>query len=122
MVTGDRGAAAVWSLALTVALVSVALVIAMIGGVAVSRARAATVADLAAVAGARDASCDHARAVVESNGMRLAQCSMDQGDVVVRVMVAPPATAQRVASALGADLGDIEAQARAGYVLADSPG
>ncbi len=119
--TGDRGAAAVWSLALTALLVAAALVVAMVGSVGVARARAATVADLAAVAGARTGSCISAREVADRNGMRLSDCMVDDGDVVVRVETSMPALAGRVLSALGGRVG-IKADARAGYVGYDSPG
>lgn len=115
MVTGDRGAAAVWSLALTVLLVVVALVIAMVGSIGVARARAANVADLAALAGARTGSCASAGGVAARNGMRLSGCSLDDGDVAVRVATPMPALARRVIDALGGATGDITADARAGY-------
>jgi secretion/DNA translocation related TadE-like protein len=116
VVTDDRGAAAVWSLALVVTLVGVAAVIAMLGGVAVSRARAAAVADLAAVAGARQGSCDHARAVVKTNDMRMEACSVVDGDVLVRVAAPTPPAARRIAALLGGDVSDVRADARAGFV------
>ena len=117
----DRGAAAVWSLALTVLLVAVALVVAMVGSVGVARARAATVADLAAVAGARTGSCISAREVADRNLMTLSDCTVDGGDVVVRVTSSMPALAGRVLDALGGRA-EIQADARAGYVGYDSPG
>lgn len=115
MVTGDRGAAAVWSLALTVLLVAVALVIAMVGGIGVARARVATVADLAAIAGARTGSCAAAQDVTHRNGMGLAACHLDDGDVAVRVATPLPALSRRVIDVLGGTAGDIQAEARAGY-------
>lgn len=116
MVTGDRGAAAVWSLALTLLLVAVALVVAMVGSVGVARSRAANVADLAALAGARTGSCTAAREVTDRNRMRLSDCTAEDGDVVVLVTTPMPTLARRVIDALGAAPRDIEVDARAGYV------
>ncbi len=121
VVTDDRGAAAVWSLALIVLLVGVALVVALVGSVGIARASAASVADLAAVAGARSGSCTSAREVADRNGMSLSDCMVDDGDVVVRVATSMPVVAQRVIDALGGTV-EIEADARAGYVDYGSPG
>ena len=121
VVTDDRGAAAVWSLALIVLLVCVALVVALVGSVGIARASAASVADLAAVAGARSGSCTSAREVADRNGMSLSDCMVDDGDVVVRVATSMPVVAQRVIDALGGTV-EIEADARAGYVDYGSPG
>jgi len=121
VVTDDRGAAAVWSLALIVLLVGVALVVALVGSVGIARASAASVADLAAVAGARSGSCTSAREVADRNGMSLSDCMVDDGDVVVRVATSMPVVAQRVIDALGRTV-EIEADARAGYVDYGSPG
>ena len=115
MVTGDRGAAAVWSLALTVLVVAVALIVAMVGSVGLARARAATVADLAAIAGARSGSCTSAEEVTDRNLMRLSDCTAEDGDVAVRVSTPMPTLARRVIDALGGAVDDITADARAGY-------
>ena len=121
VVKDDRGAAALWSLALTVLLVAGALVIAMVGSIGVARARAATVADLAAVAGARTGTCTSAREVVDRNLMMVSECTVDDGDVVVRVTTPMPALAQHVLDVLGGTV-EIQVDARAGYVDDESPG
>ena len=115
MVTGDRGAAAIWSVALTALLIGVAVVIGMVGSVAVARARVATVADLAAVAAARTASCASAQGVADRNGMRLANCTIAQGDALVRVASPVPELTVRIIGVLGGRLNDIVGEARAGY-------
>lgn len=112
----DRGAATVWSLALVNLLLLVGLAAAGVGALAVIRQRAATVADVAAVAGAEAAvdSCADAVAVVESNGMVAVSCQLEGSDVVVEVSAAAPPVVGRLLGLLGRSVPEVRASARAG--------
>jgi secretion/DNA translocation related TadE-like protein len=81
---------------LVVPFVGVALVIALalvaLGGLVVGQRRAASAADLAALAGASalqrgDGGCDAARRTADSNGARLVECGPSGEDLLVRVVV-----------------------------------
>jgi len=114
---GDDGAAAVWAVALTSLLLVAALVVAIVGDVLAARSRAASAADLAALAAAPYASsslaCSRAAEVVRANGAELAGCVVADGEVEVaaRVAVADP---WRRWIRLLAGATDAQAAARAG--------
>jgi secretion/DNA translocation related TadE-like protein len=112
----DEGAATIWSLALVNLLLLVGLVTAGIAGQAVTRQRAAAVADIAALAGAQSLSdpCAAAGGSAAANGMELATCASDGIDVVVDVRVAAPAIVARLLAFLGREAQPITARARAG--------
>jgi secretion/DNA translocation related TadE-like protein len=110
----EQGFVAVATAGLILVLVCVAALLASLGAVAVARHRAASAADLAALAGAQHAlegagpSCDAARQVAEAQGARLATCELHGAEVVVEVSVRP-------AGRIG-QLGLATARARAGPV------
>ncbi|WP_052809680.1 Rv3654c family TadE-like protein [Streptomonospora alba] len=91
----DGGSATVWVLALCAVLLFVASTVVVVAGVRVDRHRAATAADLAALAGARrlaegrGPSCAAARATAEANGAALARCRI-AADFSLHVTVRVP--------------------------------
>ena len=110
--SADRGSATVLVLAVAGLLVLVAVLLAGLGGVAVTRHRAAAAADLAALAGADaalqgpDAACAAAGRAARRGDAELAACQLD-GDVVeVAVLLRPGGVLGR--------LGQARAVARAG--------
>lgn len=112
----ERGAAMVWSLALVNVLLLLGLIVGAVGSLAVTRQRAATVADVAAVAGAQ-APVDPCAAVVRivaANGMATASCASDGIDVVVEVSAAAPPVVSRLLGLLGRGVLEVRASARAG--------
>ena len=116
MTSRERGAATVWSLALVNVLLLVGLGAAAVGALAVTRQRAATVADVAAVAGAQalvDA-CVDAVAIVEANGMATVACQLDGVDVVIEVRAEAPPVVSRLFGLLGRSVPEVRATARAG--------
>ncbi len=112
----DAGAALVWSLALVSVLMLVATVGLVLASLAVTRQRAASVADVAALTAAQSLSeqCGHAASVAAGNGMRLEECSVDGTDVLVRVAAPPPAVVVRAMALLGGMASDVTADARSG--------
>jgi secretion/DNA translocation related TadE-like protein len=84
---GDAGSASLYVLAVVSLICSAGLVTLAAGQALALRHRAGTAADLAALAAAdralegTDRACAHAAGIAESNGARLAACSV-QGDVV----------------------------------------
>ncbi|MFC3999953.1 Rv3654c family TadE-like protein [Nocardiopsis sediminis] len=78
----DRGSGTVWTLVLCMIVWFTALAVLVVAGVRADRHRAATAADLAAVAGARDAAhgsrlaCATAREVAAANDARLTSCTV----------------------------------------------
>jgi secretion/DNA translocation related TadE-like protein len=116
VIARDRGAATVWSLALVNVLLLGGLVAAAVGALAVTRQRAATVADVAAVAGAQAVvdPCAEATAVVAANGMTMVSCESDGVDVVVDVSATAPPVVSRLLGLLGRSEPEIRASARAG--------
>jgi secretion/DNA translocation related TadE-like protein len=106
----------VWSLALTTLLLTAGLAAAAVGVLAVTRQRAATVADVAAVVGAQAFvdKCAHAVASVEANGMTAVSCELDGADVIVEVSAAAPAIVRRLLGMLGRSAAEVRASARAG--------
>lgn len=116
MTRRDSGAAMVWSLALTSLLLTAGLAAAGVGALAVTRQRVATVADIAALAGAQAVvdQCGTAVASVEANGMAAVSCALDGDDVVVEVSAAAPAVVHRLLGMLGRSAAEVRASARAG--------
>lgn len=112
----ERGVAVLGSTVLIGALVLVAALAALLGSVAVTRARTAAVADLAAVSAARTGACTQPRAVAEQNGMTMVQCERQDADMLVRVSAPLPPLARRWIVWLGGELGGVEAVSRAGFV------
>jgi secretion/DNA translocation related TadE-like protein len=112
----ERGAATVWSLALVNVLLLVGLAAAAVGALAVTRQRAATVADVAAVAGAQAVidPCAEAVAIVEANRMVTVACQLDDGDVVIDVSTPAPPVVSRLMGLLGRGAPEVRASARAG--------
>jgi len=112
----DRGAATVWSLALLSLLLLVGLVCSAVASLAVTRQRAATVADVAALAaaGALDDPCTQADRSALANGMRLGSCRIHGADVLVEVTARPSALVVRLYGLLGREPADVTAVARAG--------
>jgi secretion/DNA translocation related TadE-like protein len=109
---GDEGFIAVAVAGLVLVLVSVSSLVACLGAVAVARHRAATAADLAALAAAGHAlegeptACGAAARVAEAQGAVVQVCRLDGADALVQVTVRP-------VGRLGS-LGAAQAWARAG--------
>ena len=116
MTADDRGAATVLALALVHVLLMLGMVGAVIGAMAVTRARVAAVADLAALAAAQSYGdpCTGARSVAKANGMVAASCTNDGTDLVVEVTAAAPEAVARLLAVLGRDAAPVTARARAG--------
>ena len=112
----ERGAATVWSLALVNVLLLVGLGAAAVGALAVTRQRAATVADVAALAGAQAVldPCADAVAIVEANGMAAVSCELDAADVLVEVRAEASPVVSRLFALLGRTVPEVRASARAG--------
>ncbi len=112
----DRGAAVVWSIALTAVLVLVASVGIGVGAIVVARQRLATVADLAALAGAQALTdpCEQARMVAQANAVALGSCRVDGADVVVEVRVPAPGAVAALLASLDGQAPMLVMNARAG--------
>ncbi|MCA0144738.1 Rv3654c family TadE-like protein [Blastococcus sp. LR1] len=113
--SGERGSATVWVLILSAVLVTVAAAAVLSSLGVVARHRAATAADLAALAGASRAvvgdpdPCAAAAETAAANGAELTGCELEAGSIVsVEVRVALPL------GRLGTH--DARARARAGPV------
>lgn len=108
----DEGSSTVFVLGLVTVLLFVGGLVATVASLAVTRHRAETAADLAALAAAgrafegRLAACAAARHVVEAQKGHLLTCRLDGLDAVVEVGVRPPGR-------LG-ELGLVHARAKAG--------
>ena len=116
MTSGDRGAATLLALALVQVLLLVAVVAAVVGTLALTRARVAAVADLAAVAAAQSWGdpCADARSVADLNGMTVVSCSADGPDAVVQVAAPAPDLVGRWFALMGRTADEVRASARAG--------
>jgi secretion/DNA translocation related TadE-like protein len=113
----DEGSATVYVLALAGVVWLAGLVVLLLAHVAVARARAATAADLGALAGAEHvgdgSACTVARSVVRLQGADLASCRVEGPEVRVVVRVAlgsplsrfPPAEARARAGPAQGQLG-----------------
>ena len=92
---GERGSATVWVVALSGVLAAIGVAAVLVGVAVVSRHRATTAADLAALAAAEHAvrgdpgACGAAGDVADANGARLTACTVG-GGAVVEVTVAVP--------------------------------
>jgi secretion/DNA translocation related TadE-like protein len=113
--SSERGSATVWVLILSAVLVTIATAAVLLGMGVVARHRAATAADLAALAGASRAvvgdpdPCAMAAEIAAANGAGLTGCELEPGSIVaVEVRVALPL------GRLGTH--DARARARAGPV------
>jgi len=106
----DGGYALLWSLALAGALLIVGGCGLSLGALALAHARAQNAADLAAIAGAQNPldPCGSARRIAGENSAELLDCTVADGDVIVRAGVHAPA----VARWWGGDV--LEVTARAG--------
>jgi secretion/DNA translocation related TadE-like protein len=95
-VTGDRGSATVWAAGGLAALLGLVSLIIGIGSAAVTRHRAASAADLAALAAASHAAsgqeqaCARARWVTDQMRVRLTGCRLRGWDAAVEVAARPP--------------------------------
>lgn len=114
MTRGDRGIATVWSAALTILLLVVALTAMAVAAVVLVRAKAATVADLAAVAAVQGSGCEAAEGVAQANGLALASCDRENADVIVRVDAPAPPALRQLLAWLGRGEPTLSAWARAG--------
>jgi secretion/DNA translocation related TadE-like protein len=117
--TGERGSATVWVLALAGLLAVLAAAVVLVGAAVVARHRATTAADLAALAAAGRAvvgdadACAAARRIARADDAELESCTVGTG-TVAEVHV-------RVPVRLGPlGLAGARARARAGPVAADA--
>lgn len=106
----DDGATTILTVALITGLVVLMTAIVATGQLAIARGRSAMVADLAALAAARQASCAAAGQTVHLHGARILECSWSGTDVTVRVSV-------KAAAPLldWSGLAEIDASSRAGF-------
>ncbi|MGY1635690.1 Rv3654c family TadE-like protein [Geodermatophilus sp. SYSU D00742] len=113
--TGERGSATVWVVALAGVLAAIGVAAVLVGVAVVGRHRASAAADLAALAAAEQAVrgradvCGVAARVAEANGARLTGCGVD-GAAVVEVAVVVPVRLGRLG------MREAAARARAGPV------
>lgn len=116
MTTDDRGAATVFAVALVHLLLLLGVVGAVVGSLAVTRARAATVADLAALAAAQSWGdpCADARRVADANGMSTLSCATEGTDAVVEIAAPIPDVVGRWFAVLGREPTPVRGSARAG--------
>lgn len=112
----DRGAALVVAVLLVPVLVAVATGGAALGSMGLLRARAAAVADVAALAAAQSATdpCGTAAQAAARNGMRIAACLADGADTVLEVAAPAPPALVRLLALLGRPEPVVTARARAG--------
>lgn len=112
----DGGSGTIWMLTLCALLWFTAFAVVMAAGARADRQRAATAADLTALAGARTAaegaehSCGTARETAEANGAHLAACTVTGLTVEVQVSLPSQVLPRQVT-----------ARARAGPVDAPDP-
>lgn len=112
-VAADRGSATVLATALVALAAALAVLLAGLTSAVVARHRAASAADLAALAAAStlsrspDAACTAAERVAQRNGARISQCAVGETSVDVSVRVRPAGPAGRLGAAIG--------RARAGH-------
>ncbi|MPZ64573.1 MAG: hypothetical protein GEU83_03315 [Pseudonocardiaceae bacterium] len=110
--SSDRGSASVWSVGALAALLTVAVAVVHLGGVAVARHQAESAADLAALAGAgrvvggEQAACGRAGEITGRMRVRLDSCRVQGWDVLVEVSARPAGPVGR--------FGATTARARAG--------
>ena len=116
MTSDDRGAATLLALALVNLLLLLGMVGAVVGSLAITRARAATVADVAALAAAQSWGdpCADARAVADANGMSTISCRIEGTDAVVEIAAPTPDVVGRWFALLGREPTPVRVAARAG--------
>jgi len=115
-VTSDRGSAAVYVLAAAALVIAAGVAEAEVGAAVVARHRAATAADLGALAAASTAlrggpACAVAERVAKANAARLSGCALVGVDAVVTTTVRP--------AGIAAAWGVAQVTARAGPASAD---
>lgn len=109
---GEEGAATVLVIALAVVVCSATMLVLAVAVLTVTRHRAESAADLAALSAARHAmegeraACTVAQKAVAAQAARLEKCRLDGLDIVLTVAVTPPGRL--------AGFGDLRATARAG--------
>jgi len=114
MSQGDRGSATVWTVGGIAVVLTVMTVMLWFGAAVATRHRAASAADLAALAAAGAApagerqACEQARWVTDQMAVELRSCRLAGWDALVEVVAVPPGV-------LG-NFGSAEARARAGPV------
>lgn len=113
---GDEGVALVWALALVSVILLAGLLSAGVGVRALERARASTVADVAALAGAQspDDPCAAAARAAGGSDMAVQTCSVEGDDVIVTVEAATDPLVARLLAFLGQPPGSVTATSRAG--------
>lgn len=110
----DRGAASMWTVGGIAVLLTLVTLLVGFGSAVVTRHRAASAADLAALAAASTAvsgerqACARARWVAEHMRAHLRECWLEDWDALVEVTVEPPGVL--------AEFGPAHAKARAGPV------
>jgi len=109
----DRGMATLFALALLTGLMIVIAATAAMTQWAIARSNVAMVADLAAVAAARQGACGAAEHTARAHDVELLECSWQGTDVTVRLGTRAVGIEGRVARWLGS--GAISGEARAGY-------
>lgn len=108
----DRGSATVWTAGAIAALMSVTVLVVWLGAAAATRHRAASAADLAALAAAgavtegERLACGKARWVTDHMSVEMRSCRLDGADARVEIVAKPPGAL--------AGFGPAEARARAG--------
>lgn len=118
--SADRGAATLWAAALMAVLLLVGLGCLAIAQQALTRQRAATAADLAAIAGAQaiEDPCARAQAYAERNGAELVECRAtvlaDGPEVDVTVRMPAPQLVVHLFDLLGRDARPVVVRAHAG--------
>lgn len=111
----DRGIATVGVVALAYFLLLVAIVVGGLSSLVAARTKAATVADLAAIAAIQGSGCGAAAGVAEANDMSMTACESRGGDAVVEVTAPPPVMLMKVMDWLGQASPSIRVSARAGW-------
>ena len=113
---GDEGVALVWALALVSVVLLAGLLCAGVGVRALERARAGTVADIAALSAAQapDDACAAAQDTARANAMEVSACVVDGDDVIVTVESPTAPFVARVLGLLGQPSSAVTATSRAG--------
>jgi secretion/DNA translocation related TadE-like protein len=115
---GDRGSVTVWATGGIAVVMAVTTGLLWLASAVVTRHRAESAADLAALAAASTAvagerqACGQARWVAENMGVRLLTCRLSGWDALVEVVAVPPGVLSHLGSAV--------ARARAGPVESGS--
>ncbi|MFL6120464.1 Rv3654c family TadE-like protein [Actinophytocola sp.] len=122
---GDRGAATVWTAGVVAAVAVLTVWLLWFVSAVVTRHRAESAADLAALAAATKAvageraACDEARWVAGQMGVELRSCRLSGWDALVEVVAAPPGVLSRLRPAVArARAGPVEQDAEASSTVA----